>query len=240
MPVIYGSLNSSRFFSRSMRKVIVELIPNAEYRRAMEDIFNKIKSIEILQMLNIDFDIDTKLFIGLFTLKDGFSLPDLENLDKFGAVHDVIKIDGNKYTCLVKAKPPSKIIKYNRPFSRDLIWDTPIIVAEDRLVLSVIGNKDDLKWFFEAVKTVGKIENIICQLATYHAHNILSCLTDRQREVILEAKKNGYYEYPRRINSDQLARILGIHKAATIEHLRKAEIRIMSNILSCTVLTEKY
>ena len=42
-----------------MRKLIVELIPNAEFKSRKIGpfkMFNKIKSVEILQFVNIDFD----------------------------------------------------------------------------------------------------------------------------------------------------------------------------------------
>lgn len=217
-----------------MRKLTVELIPNAEFKGMKTGpfkLFNKVKSIEILQFVNIDFDRGVRLFIGLFTFKDGFSLQDVENPGEIEML-DIIKIKGNEYTCFAKGKPPQEVININQKLGRDLIWDTPTIITEDKLVISVVGDKDNLKRFLEVINIYGKIENIQCQLATYQGRNILSCLTDRQREVVLEAKRNGYYEYPRRINGDQLAQKVGISKAVAIEHLRKAEARIMSNILS--------
>ncbi|VVB64500.1 Bacterioopsin transcriptional activator [uncultured archaeon] len=217
-----------------MRKLTVELTPNAEFKSMKTGpfkLFNKVKSIEILQFVNIDFDRGVRLFIGLFTFKDGFSLHDVENPGEIEML-DIIKIKGNECTCFAKGKPTQEVININQKLGRDLIWDTPTIITEDKLVISVVGDKDNLKRFLEVINTYGKIENIQCQLSTYQGHNILSCLTDRQREVVLEAKRNGYYEYPRRINGDQLAQKVGISKAVAIEHLRKAEARIMSNILS--------
>lgn len=95
------------------------------------------------------------------------------------------------------------------------------------MVLSEIGDKDNLKRFIEAIKLLGEVEDIRCQLSGYQGYNILSCLSDMQRDVNLEAKKNGCYGYPRRINGDRLAQKMGISKAATIEHFRKTEARIM-------------
>lgn len=214
-----------------MRKLTVELIPNAEAKMMKKNIFNKIKSIELLQILKTDFDKGVRLGIGICTLIDGFSLEDMEQLDRI-EILDVIKAKGNKYTCFVKVKVPEEYVMLMKKFDLDLIWDVPTIITEDKLVLSVIGDKDNLKRFIEVIKLLGEVENIKCQLSAYQGYNILSCLTDKQRDVIIEAKKNGYYEYPRRINGDQLAQKIGISKAATIEHIRKAESRIMSNILS--------
>jgi len=79
---------------------------------------------------------------------------------------------------------------------------------------------------------LGEIKSISCQRVGYQSYNARSCITYRQREVLIEAKKAGYYDYPRHINADQLAERLGIGKSAAVEHLRKAEGRLISHILS--------
>jgi predicted DNA binding protein len=49
---------------------------------------------------------------------------------------------------------------------------------------------------------------------------------------VIAAKRHGYYDYPRRVNSEQLAEIVGISKATVVEHLRKAEGRLMETLLA--------
>ncbi len=213
-----------------MRKVTVVLIPNSETKKIKEGILNKIKSLEALQILKTDFDKGVRLGIGICTMEDGFLLDELKNSDRV-EILDVIKAEANRYTCFIKVKVPKEYVALMKSLDLDLIWDTPTIITHDKLVISVIGDRDSLKRFLDAIRAVGKIENISYSQTAFMNYNILSCLTDRQREIILEAKRSGYYEYPRRINGDQLARKIGISKAATIEHLRKAEERIMLNIL---------
>ena len=78
----------------------------------------------------------------------------------------------------------------------------------------------------------GTVKNITYRRAIYQEHNVLSVLTDKQKAILLAAKKHGYYDYPRKINSEQLAKKVGVSKATVVEHLRKAEGRLMANILA--------
>ena len=68
--------------------------------------------------------------------------------------------------------------------------------------------------------------------AAYQRRDILTVLTDRQREVLTAANAYGYYEYPRRVSSEKLAERVGVSKPVLLQHLRKAEHRIMADIFA--------
>ncbi len=214
-----------------MRKATVEIVPHPHIKDLCGRFFEIVEYVELLQMLRIDFDRGIKMAIGRYRLKDGCSLEDLPNL--LGAeILDVLKVEGNDWICLMKGTVPDEYRPLMRELDLDLIWDLPSYSTPEKFVWSVTGDQPNLKKFFEKIRLFGKIQSISCQRAGYRSYNALSCLTDRQRDVLLEAKKSGYYDYPRQINADQLSERLGIGKSATIEHLRKAEGRIISQILS--------
>jgi predicted DNA binding protein len=48
---------------------------------------------------------------------------------------------------------------------------------------------------------------------------------------MIAAHKNGYYDYPKKINSEQLSKKVNIGKATLVQHLRKAEGRILGEIM---------
>ncbi|MXR21366.1 helix-turn-helix domain-containing protein [Halobacterium bonnevillei] len=51
-------------------------------------------------------------------------------------------------------------------------------------------------------------------------------LSERQREVFELARERGYYNWPREVSATDLAEELGVSKATTLEHLRKAEVKL--------------
>ncbi|MDY6930723.1 MAG: helix-turn-helix domain-containing protein [Halobacteriota archaeon] len=215
-----------------MRKMILELIPNAKLIRSqMDNLFKKIDYMEALDVLRLDFEQGVKLVIVLYKVKEGFSLEDID-LPEGVEILNVLKMEEDKYTCLVKVNVPKQLMPLLEKFSLDLIWTAPMVVTENKLVYSAVGDTDNLKKFFEATKLMGTVQNVTYQKAIYEPKDLLSCLTDKQKEIVTEAKKSGYYEYPKKTNGNQLSKKLGISKAATIEHLRKAEGRIMANILA--------
>ena len=60
----------------------------------------------------------------------------------------------------------------------------------------------------------------------------LSRLTAKQRQALLTAYSLGYYDVPRRISSEELAKRLKLGTSTYAEHLRKAERRLLAGVLS--------
>jgi predicted DNA binding protein len=60
----------------------------------------------------------------------------------------------------------------------------------------------------------------------------ITLLTAKQRQALLAAYGLGYYDVPRRISSEEMARLLKIDKSTLAEHLRKAEKRLIKNIIA--------
>jgi predicted DNA binding protein len=68
--------------------------------------------------------------------------------------------------------------------------------------------------------------------ARFSPDSPLARLTGRQREILTKAYELGYYDRPRRISSDELASRLNIAKSTLVAHRRKAERRLLAEILS--------
>jgi DNA-binding CsgD family transcriptional regulator len=222
-----------------MRKLIVEIELNPKIRQMLGFFLDKIESLELLELIKIDFKEETKLALTAIIVKDGHSLEEFRN-NEFIEMFSVLKKEGNKYICLSKARFLRKFSqmhqldydKLTEEFSFDIIWDTPTRFSHEKMTCSVIGTEENLQRFLRSITFAGSITQISFKKATYSEHALLSCLTDKQKEILMAANKYGYYAYPRKITSEQLARKVGLSKPTVVQHLRKAEGRLVANILA--------
>jgi DNA-binding transcriptional ArsR family regulator len=214
-----------------MRKVIVELKVKEEFLEMLNFLLDKTESIELIELIKLDFEQGMKMGIAALNMKEGYTIEDID-LPEFMEMLTVLKKEGNRYIVVSKVKFLKKFTGLAQKFNIDVIWDTPSIFKKDKMIISVIGNEENLKKFLVVIKTLGEIISIGFKKATYNEQTILSCLTEKQKEILIAAKKNGYYSYPRKINSQELSEKIGLSKPTVVQHLRKAEIRIVSNILT--------
>ncbi|WP_254545360.1 helix-turn-helix domain-containing protein [Halomarina pelagica] len=54
-------------------------------------------------------------------------------------------------------------------------------------------------------------------------------LSERQREVFDLARRHDYYTWPREVSAGELAAIAGVSRATLLEHLRKAESKLLGS-----------
>jgi predicted DNA binding protein len=116
-----------------------------------------------------------------------------------------------------------------------LIIDTPIEFTDrGGILVTVVGTHNMLR---EALKAIPEEINVsIQQVGKYTpgTRDMLSMLTERQREVFETAVDMGYYDIPREVNQGDLAEELGCAPSTVDEHLRKAESKMLSALLRTT------
>ena len=193
-----------------------------------------IESAEILDILKVDLQKGYKIVLVQIRMKPGHTIKELEDSEAVNILSRVAE-DKESITCLMKGNPPmhlfSKIGPITEKFSANVIWDVPSRMKGRSVVLSVIGDEKDLNRIAKACKLLGSIDQISFSKAFLQGIDMLQCLTDKQKEIIIKAKQQGYYEYPRKVSSDHLSKQIGLSKATTIEHIRKAENRLMNQLL---------
>jgi predicted DNA binding protein len=212
-----------------MRKVVIEIEPFETTKEAQRPMFTHIRSYEVLEVLKMDHV--KGLFVDLIEchLKENVSIDELTSIGNMDIL-SVIRSEGDKHICLV--------LGHEREDSNDifkelnLIYTAPSLVSEDRVIVSFISSQNDMARFVELVKAhIGKVVNMTFKQSTYEKKDLLSILTDKQREIMSAAYRYGYYDIPKRISSEQLSDKVNISKPTLLEHLRKAERRIFTEIL---------
>lgn len=104
-------------------------------------------------------------------------------------------------------------------------WDR--VNGTQRIFDIVVYRRDDLRNIVQELREFGSVE--VMQLLPYQSAETL--LSDRQAEVVGLALAEGYYDWPRAADAETLAAELGIAHSTFLEHLRKAEARLLRSAL---------
>lgn len=216
-----------------MRKVTIEIALDEAAREERKAIFEHIESFEVLEVIKMDFE--EALFVDLIecVTREGVDIHDLPFIGNM-EVLSVIRSRGNRHTCLVRGREEGEVKQNYDDLDLDLIYTTPSFQSEDRIVVSFMGAEESLRRFVSMLREapMGEITNLTFKRAAYTRRDMLSVLTDRQREVMVAAYRHGYYDMPRGIGSQRLAERVGLAKATMLEHLRKAERRLLAEVMA--------
>lgn len=101
-------------------------------------------------------------------------------------------------------------------------------IGPNRRVYTVLFfRRQDLRAMIEDFREIGTVT--LGKLSEFDDSGVR--LTDRQYEVVEHALESGYFEWPREITSEELAADMGISHATLLEHLRKAESKLLADAL---------
>lgn len=215
-----------------MRRLVLEVSERELLKAGIElPPVRKIKSLELLYFLRQD---DTELAaISRVEFKD----PN-EKIEEFigsGLLTDAQVIEKEKngtYILFTRSGSPSlsSVLKYIGIEGGYLF--PPLGINEGKVRFSFLGSEKQIKEFMEKVDALGVHYRVVLLAdANFSPISPLSQLTEKQQEVLLAAYKWGYYDIPRKITSQELASKLGLGDSTVVEHLRKAEQRLIKQIL---------
>jgi HTH DNA binding domain len=213
-----------------MRRLVLEISQEeiSKFSPSAE-LLKKIESLEIIYHLR--FDKDGFAGICKIRVKD----PKLD-LRKLVGVGGLVKLE-------LLAKEDSEHIVYMETRTRNMAWFRgpdnpdvylcpPIEFKDQKLKLTFVGNLNEVKKLLTRAEKVGQKFKILSLTdARFSPDSILHRLTERQRRILSAAYTHGYYDVPRRIDSEELAEKLDIVKSTLVEHLRKAEKRLITDIM---------
>jgi predicted DNA binding protein len=98
--------------------------------------------------------------------------------------------------------------------------------------IEVIGKEDGIKKFLQDASKWSPYKVLGLTSLDRRSESLLWKLTFSQRQALLTACALGYYDVPRRIFSEELSKPLKTDKSTVVEHLRKAERKLIASIIA--------
>lgn len=121
------------------------------------------------------------------------------------------------------------------PFTKDILkaggYAISREIIEGKMRLTLLGSVKQLKCALENLKkTQMRFKVVSLMDAKFSSDSPLYALTEKQRRVLARAYRLGYYNLPRTIDSEQLAKKLRLKPATLVVHRRRAEHRLLEAI----------
>jgi predicted DNA binding protein len=214
-----------------MRRLILEISEKELIKAGIElPPLAKIKSLELLYFLRQD----AEEFAAITRIQFKDNTNNLEELPKSELLIDAQIIEREKsgaYIVFIRSGPSlSSVLNYIGIEGGYLF--PPLGIGDGKVKFSFLGSEQQIKEFMEKIDAIGiKYRIVLLADVDFSPVSVLNQLTQKQRDVLIAAYKFGYYDIPRKINSDQLAKKLGLVNSTVVEHLRKAEQRLITHML---------
>lgn len=147
--------------------------------------------------------------------------------------YSVIEQRGNEYLCIMKQRHDQGF--WPKLLSGPWALIPPITVDSDSILITVVVNEQQNPELLEKVgqftenMDIISMENVDNQpLVNRYGNGIPSSVfTSRQREIATYATRNGYYEMPKKISAEDIAKKFKCSVSNITEILRKVEKLLM-------------
>ncbi len=226
-------------YNEIMQKIVIEIqknsrILNSEPSGAIEitSIMQNVEFFRVVYFLRQSPE-EFSIIIQLRFLDKSSSVDDLPFM-RFPWIHIQV-LDFNSstgtYTIFVKGNPPINSNKSEKTDAKLDIFPISIEIINGNYIITFLANSEDISKFIETRKAEGfDLRVLSVTKARLPVGSPLDSLTGKQLRILKESYYSGYYDIPRKINSDQLAGKLGIANSTFVMSRRRAEKRIMSDL----------
>jgi hypothetical protein len=191
----------------------------------------KIKSLDLLFILRQDRE--EFAAVSRIEFKDASSK--IENLLVDGFLVEVQLLEqenSRTYTVFMRGGPILSSVLESIGLSGGYLFP-PLEIREEKIKMCFLGSNKQVSEFLEKVTALGiRFKVVLLTDANFSPDSPLNKLTEKQKKVLIAAYRLGYYDIPRRINSEKLAKTLNIGSSTLGEHLRKAERSLLIRILA--------
>ena len=220
-----------------MRRVTLEFNYQDAWKQIFASYAEKVEILEALRCFKCDCNLDSiaialicriKLKDKRMNVKDLIDkgiLTNIETLYKEKDGSEVVFIEG-KFRILQLPK--------DARLPKLLVTRPPDFLDVDRMKIEVVGRETDVKKILQNASRWSNTYKILGLTSIDKKEEpLLSKLSSKQRQALLTAFALGYYDVPRKISSEELlSRHLNADKSTIVEHLRKAEKKLIDGIIA--------
>jgi len=215
-----------------MRRLILEVSVKELSKVGIEmQPFQGIESFELLYFLRQD----PEEFAAISRVQFKESSSKVEDLLASGLLVEAQVLEQRRnstYTVFIRGGPSLSSVLSSVGVNSGYLF-LPLEIHGGKIKISFLGNKRQVKEFLEKIESRGiRYKIVLLTDADFSFDSPLSRLTEKQRQVLISAYNHGYYDIPRKITSERLAKKLNIVNSTLVEHLRKAERRLLVQILT--------
>ncbi len=197
---------------------------------------HRVKSFEFLHILRLDRS-EFAALVRVEAENQDFTIEEL-----FPASHDaeadhelLEHEEGGPFTYFIKIKSRAgrqRPLKLS-PMTAGSYLALPFEVKNGKLRVTFLGNAKQVRGVLQSIEKARMHYRVVSLMdAKFSPNSPVARLTEKQREVLTKAYELGYYDRPRRISSEQLARRLNLAKSTLVAHRRKAERRLVAEVLA--------
>ena len=196
-----------------------------------KQVFSKAKKVTILNTLMQSLE----KFLFIVEI-DWLDRPDNEFVKQHIFVKDSVELinQKNKSICLITGTFPGEYSEMLQELGDrfQCFLEFPITLEENSITANIVVNYRELNKILDLISSWGIVFDIL-SIKRYFpkGYGVISALTAQQLNCLKTAMDNGYFDVPKRHNSHELAKKLKISHTTFLEHLKKAEKKVFSNLL---------
>ena len=192
--------------------------------------FDVIEYIEVLQI----YEYDSNNFFALNKII--FKKGKINELDKilrelfFAQSYKILEKKSDEILCIMKQRNTSGF--WPAFLSESFALIPPIIFDPDAVLIGVIAKDDELTSVLndEIFKSMELLSVSNVDETIVNPMNTMPRLTNRQKEIMTFATRNGYFKIPKQISTKRIAEHFQVSPSAILNHIQKAERSIMEHL----------
>jgi DNA-binding CsgD family transcriptional regulator len=219
--------------------MVIELYGKELQKRVGRSSFRNVQSMDLVHLLKHDEGGN----VGVWRLRLYDSSANVKDCFKGDGVTKEVQVLGREEGKGVERGPSFLVLLRRRSRPGFLLGDIggkprggylfgPISFRDGKIRLTFVGTQRDMKDLLANAEERGLQYRVVSiGDADFAEDSLLSRLTDRQRKILVLAYRLGYFDVPKKINSDELGQRLHLTGSTVVEHLSKAERRLLAGIL---------